>query len=227
LTKSRTLASITDKEREDYGAELIELVARAAQEIADQTVAERLGELQPQVQALSGRLESREEAEKRERTARFNSWMDAHVQGWRRQDDDPLFSDWLQLDDPFSGVRRMQILANAMHQEDYNRVKMIFEGYVKEQVATTVPTPNPKPAASGNGQIRMETLAAPNGGRGRTDVITPSDAPEVPPTPAEIKRYYDRKIRNPKSLSEAEIAQMEGRIARALAAGTIVAQPRV
>jgi hypothetical protein len=215
------LRSITSKEREDYGDAFIDMVARAAEEVAEQLVTARVGEVQATTADLGTRLANTTKQLNLTKEQRRNKWLDDNVPGWQVQDEDPGFMDWLQEEDAFSGVQRVLILKNAMDQENFARIKTIFDGYARETGAIA-PQPSPRPTATGTGRVNLAAQVLPNGGNGRVDAI--SSDPEAPPTADEIAKYFDRKLRRPKSLTEAEITRMERRMANALAAGTV--QPR-
>jgi len=222
LTAKRKLASITDAERAEFGDGFFDMLVRATEDLVQEEVAARIGQLPSTVEDLTTRLDKSDQHIQLTKQERREQWLDGNVPGWRIQDADPGFMDWLRLDDAFSGVPRINILSHAMERDDFDRIKLIFEGYAKE-LGVVSPTSLRQLKAA---RTRLSAQTMPNGGNGRTDAIVPN-APEAPPTAAEVKRYYDRKIRNPKSLSEAEITRMEGRIARGLAAGTIRGVPRV
>lgn len=225
LTRRRNFARITDAERAEFGEGFFDMLARANEDIIEQEVAARLGQLPDAVKNLATRLDQSDHRYSLTKQERREQWLDGNVAGWREQDADPGFMQWLQQEDAFSGVPRIGILSHAMERDDYTRIKLIFEGYAQE-LGAIAPTVPPRPSATSNGQARLKAQAMPNGGGGRVDAIVPN-APEAPPTPEEIAAYYARKTRNRKSLTEAEITHMEGRIARGLAAGTIRGVPRV
>lgn len=222
LTDKRRFVNITDAERADFGDGFFDMLARATGDIIEQEVAARLGQLPTSVETLTARLDQSDRHQALTKQERREQWLDANLSGWRTQDEDPGFLSWLREEDAFSGVPRLQILSHAMDRDDYPRIKKIFEGYA-EELGITSPGKPPRQATA---RARLQAQAMPNGGNGRVDAIVPN-APEAPPTPEEIRQFYDRKIRKPKSLTEAEIAQMEARIARGLAAGTIRGVPRV
>jgi hypothetical protein len=223
LTGPRSLSSITQKEVEDYGPAFVDMVARAAEEVAQGIVAERMAQIQTRTEEISSRLDTSDRAAHLTKEQRRNKWLDANVPGWQAINESQDFVDWLWQEDTYSGIERMSILKRAMDGENFDRIKSIFEGFVKE-LGVTTPSRVPVGATQ---TVNPKTLVVPkNGGGGRVDAIVPN-APEPPLTGAEVDAYFARKIRNPKSLSEDEITRMEARIKRCLANGNYIGQPRV
>ena len=217
---------ISEEQLRDYGPQIFETIRDMASAIADEVVATRLGELGPQVEKLTSRVESFGTDAQAQRGVRFHQWMDNNVTGWREQDDDPLFLAWLREEDQFSGVPRMQILGQAINSENYARVKLIYEGYVAEQDAIAPPSAHRRaaPNSAAPARTRMGAIVAPGGGRGRTAAVTPNNAPEAPVTGAMIADYFARKRRG--QLTQAEIDTFERRMAGDLASGRVRSQPR-
>ncbi len=222
LTNRQRFDKVTDAERKDYGDDFLDMVGRVAQEIVDQRMATVVGPIQTKYDALGNEIQQTQKTLKVSKDDRRNRWLDSNVPGWRQIDIDPGFADWLEDEDVNSGFPRKVILAKAVDDENFNRIKSIFEGYATE-LGVIAPPPPPR---TQQGRARLEAQAMPNGGNGRVDAIVP-DAPEAPPTPEEITAYFHRKIHHPRSLTEAEITRFEGRLRNGLATGTIRGQPRV
>lgn len=223
LTTRGRVGNITEAERNDYGEPFFDMIGRVAQEIADRRIAEQMASVSAKYDALGERVNQTQSGLKLSKDERRNRWLDVNLNGWRDIDNDPGFMDWLNQEDVNSGFPRMAILRKAIDDDNYDRIKSIFNGYVQE---LGVIAPPPPPRTAGNGRARLEAQAMPNGGGGRVDAIVP-DAHEAPPTPDEISAYFHRKIHHPRSLTEAEITRFEGRMRTGLANGTIRGQQRI
>jgi hypothetical protein len=210
--------TLTADEIRDVGPDLVEVIGKKAREIADGLVSAKMAELQDKIDALGGMVDNIGKEAKTTARDRFERYMDTNVANWRTQDINPEFIGWLQEEDAFSGVQRLAILRTAMAQEQFARVKTIFEGYVAEKAAVAQAGKDKRPA--------LDTLAAPNGNRGRTAAINPDNAP-VAPTGDEVRAFY-RKLANPNhGMPEAEVKAFKSRIHAAVAAGKLMTQPRI
>src|SRR5262249_52204048 len=65
----------------------------------------------------------------REQRRQMTKDLDERVDGWRAQNEDPAFLQWLGGRDPLSGQTRQALLQNAWAAGDGTRVANIFEGY--------------------------------------------------------------------------------------------------
>lgn len=221
-------SAITDEEMKEWSPELIDVIGRKAREIAAELVSAQTADLAGKVAGLENSVKSVATSNLATRRERFYAYMDRARPDWKAIDDDPLFIAWLDEPDTWSteGKTRAQTMKFWMDQENFARVNMIFQGYVNEQGITNPPSP-PPPANNGNGRTRLEKMAAPGNGRGRTDAIVDTNAPEAPLYARDIARYYRTKQRNPNAYTKAEIDAMDARIAKALATGNVIPEARV
>lgn len=220
-------SAITAEEMQEWSPELIDVIGRKAREIAAELVSAQTADLSGKLAGLEHSVKSVATSNLATRRDRFYAYMDRERAGWREIDNDPLFTDWLQEADAWStdGKSRADVMRFWMDKEDFARVNMIFQGYVNE-TGLLNPTP-PPPANNGNGRTRLEKIAAPGGGKGRTDTIVDANAPEAVLYGRDIRRYYDTKRRNPNAYTQAEIDAMDARIAKALATGSVIPEARV
>ena len=103
---------------------------------------------------------------------------------WREVNVDHQFLAWLNQEDPFYGVPRMQALQDAFARGDAVRCKRFFTTYIAEHTATHTPVPIPAETAPTEQADRptLETMAAP--GRPTGSASNNSGAPE--------KRFWTR-----------------------------------
>lgn len=123
---------ISEKDRQEYGEEFIDLVKRGAQE----ATATELAQLKQATVAVQQEL-------RKVKVAEMKKAMDARLPGWRQQNDDPGFLAWLEQRDVYSGQTRNALLQHAWNSGDASRVANIFEGYRREAQAQPRPDPYP------------------------------------------------------------------------------------
>ena len=225
------LPMITDKEREDYGADLIEVMKRAAVE-AVLPMLRPLAQTMGQVQA---RVETTENETGKQFLARMHGSMDNEVPGWNDLNADPNFIAWTKRNDVFSGLNRQELLQKAWYAGDSNRVAAFFRSYLAEEAATDPAAAQQRQQAYGNGyaghaptgpapstqqpapRVTLESLAAP--GRARAAAMAPAGKPVW--TAEGISSFYmdvaNGKFRGrdaERVATEADLmaAQREGRI---------------
>lgn len=222
LTGGADYGKVTDEEVEEFGPKLIGLVERRAQEIAAGLVSAKVAELQTKLDKLGSSVEGLDEARHLTEADRRNAYLDQHMPGWREIDNDPLFLEWLDDEDAFTGFSRRDVLARAMRLNDYARIVLIFEGYSKEQQALSAHTrPNGKAP-----KVRADTLAAPSSGRATPRQPTAPATPETF-TSQQVRDFYNKRATNRTGMTEVEIADMEKRIHEAAQSNRIVSNRRV
>ncbi len=202
----------------------------AVQRRVDAAVAEltnRLGSRVAQVEA--GTQEQRMDA--------LNRQLDAALPGgngnpsWRDLNIDPQFLAWLELRDPLSGARRLDMLRNAYAEFDAQRVHNFFASFIAEaapapaggQPGSQVPAPIGELPPPSN-RLSLASLAAP--GPARPAASAPPTAPQPKRiwTNAEIGKFFSAKSRGlydgtPENIALRDayeqdifLAQAEGRV---------------
>lgn len=222
---------ITPKEVEDYGADLIDVIKRAAAE----AVMPMLKPIATSVGEMRARVETTENETSRQFLSRMHGTMDQRVPGWQDLNKDPKFIDWVKRPDVYSGLNRQELLQKAWYAGDSNRVAAFFEGYLAEEAAVDpaaaqaraaalagqgghAPGPASPPQPQAPQRVTLEALAAP--GRARAGAGAP--AGNKPVWTAEgISQFYmdcaNGKFRGrdaERIATEADLmaAQREGRI---------------
>lgn len=176
---------VTDKDEQEFGADTIDLIRRAArEEFSGQLAAERdrVANLEKMLTTLQAdivpKVETVAQASKVNAEQTFWSTLQARVPDWRTINDNPDFHTWLLSVDPMTGTQRQEYLDKAQAASDVNRVVAVFEAWKTGTVpAPPPPPPTPSPAAS-----ELEKQVAPGRGRG-TD-----------PAPAEKKTYTREEV---------------------------------
>ena len=221
---------ITQKEIEDYGADLIDVIKRAAAE----TVMPMLKPIATEVGTMRARVESTENESGKQFLSRMHGTMDQRVPGWQDLNKDPKFIDWVRRPDVYSGLNRQELLQKAWYAGDSNRVAAFFEGYLAEEAAVDPAAaqaramahggqvgtaPAPQPAAP---RVTLESLAAP--GRARAGAGAPAGKPVW--TAEGISQFYMDCASGKFRGREAERAATEADLMAAQREGRIIVNPR-
>lgn len=209
---------VTDKDLEDYGPDMIDLIGRRAQEIADVATAD----LRAQVADLSQRVQGTQARVERKTKEDTHRYMDEHLPNWKELNSDQAFLHWVALPDVYSGVSRKKLLNDAYQQFDAPRMLRIFQGFLSDEAASapalssaapSAPQPQPQP------KVGLEQFAAPGRARTPAAATAPAEKPFI--KSSEITAFYTQ-VRtghyagrdDEKNRLEAEIfaAQREGRV---------------
>lgn len=205
---------ITPEEEADYGPDFLQVVGKKAKE-------ELLPELRKaydKIAGLEAQLNGVGNYVQQDAQGRMMEALDRDVSGWREQNVNPEFLQWLALPDPYSGDIRHNMLKVAWERHDAPRVAAFFKGFLAEEAAYRGPASSEAPAKAA-GKPSLETFAAP----GRAKTAAASNAPAEKPiiTSAQISRFYadcaagryngrdEEKLKFEKAIFEA---QRDGRI---------------
>lgn len=226
---------VTDKEIADYGADLIDVIKRAAAE----AVMPMLKPIATEVGTMRARVETTENESGKQFLSRMHGTMDQRVPGWQDLNRDPKFIDWVRKADVYSGLNRQELLQKAWYAGDSNRVAAFFEGFLAEEAAvdpaaaqaramahggqvghTAQPSASaPQPQAS---RVTLESLAAP--GRARAGAGAPAGKPVW--TAEGISQFYMDCASGKFRGREAERAATEADLMAAQREGRIIVNPR-
>jgi hypothetical protein len=233
---------VTEKDVADYGADLIDVIRRTAQETILpilKPIAETVGHVQARVDTTASETE-------RQFLHRMHSTMDVAVPGWNELNTDPNFIAWTKRNDVYSGQNRQELLQKAWYAGDSNRVAAFFQGYLAEEAAIDPAAAEARqraragheghapPAANGSGQpaptgqppaaprVTLEQLAAP--GRARAGATPPAGKSTW--TAAGISQFYIDVANGKFRGREAERAATEADLMAAQREGRIQVNPR-
>jgi hypothetical protein len=198
---------VTDKERQDFGDDLVDMIGRRAQEAVLPAVRQLLqSELQPLKQTVARSAQSESEL----RQERIYRMLNERVPGWDVVNNSVEFLAWLEQVDVFSGQSRRNSLATAWNAGDAPRVVGIFEAFKREDASTSTSAPAPR--------VPAETLIAPGSPRGGNEAAPGSSRGRIW-SENEIKDFYDRVRR--RRVPDAEYAETSAEIARAVQEGRV------
>ena len=180
---------LTSDDIQNYGSDLIDLTQRSALH----AVAPHLQEIQQQNAELQRQLA-------REARRNLDAAVERAIPNYREVDRDPRWHHWLLEIDPLTGLRRQQILNDAIQSTDAGRVAAFFKGFMRE-------AGNIQPASA-------------HAERART---TSSNRPTY--THEQIGQLYSAHRRGEFAGREAEWARIEADFFRAQREGRVVGMP--
>jgi hypothetical protein len=208
---------VTDKDREDYGEDLLQVVGRKAKEELNPLITslkDRIDELEGQLRGTHNKVHLTERE-------RLFDVMDERLPKWRELNKDPEFLNWLALPDLYSGAIRKQLLHAAFEQNSAPRVLAFFQGFLSEAAgdsARVEPTPSPVLPAPPTSQVRLEDLAAP--GRAKSAAAhAPVEKPLI--SRAQIRTFYTDVANGKYAGRDEEKVRLERMILEANADGRI------
>jgi hypothetical protein len=179
---------LTAQERSEYGDELLDVVARAAEEKFSPVI----NNLSKQVAELQSRLTVVGQTVVADKRAEMNEGLNAALPNWLEVNRNPKFLDWLGLPDTYSGAIRHELLTKAYAANDTRRVLAFFNGFLAEEAAIAPPavmadlTPatHSPPAA----MIQLADLAAPGRAKSAAPLTGPAEKPSF--TRAQVTQFY-------------------------------------
>lgn len=211
VEQTRELPKLTtEKDVEEFGEDMLDLITRRAKESWAEERAELLAQMTEMRQQIDGaRQQMGQVVETQMVTAqsRFESELSKAVPGWESVNVEPGFLEWLSVEDPMSGMNRGELLNKAGETLNVARVAVFFQQYL----ATKPRAPQPPAGDTLAQQVTPARSANAAGG-------TPSGAqPKVWPA-AEWQSTYQslrRAAPGPERdaiESELNLAMAEGRI---------------
>lgn len=211
----RPAPRLTQEDIDTYGPELVDVIKRAAAEMADQIVAQRMQEIKPELEQTRKKVTEVAGTVYQNAQERFFGELAKVVPDWQQINTDQRWLDWLGEVDPLSGVPRQVYLDNASHKLDHVRTAALFNAFKDAAGLNKPATPAPAQAAPAKPTLSPQPRTV-----GNAVAPTPRE-PEVGVTRAEIDAHYRRASTDRGYSTSPEYQAMEQRIATALAAGRI------
>ena len=211
---------VTAEQEQDFGADMLEAAGNKAREIYEPQLAalkQEIADLKGVVGTVGSRVVQRERGDMLTELGRA-------VPNWHQMNGDPEFIQWLQLPEPYSGIKRHDLLMQAYDRQDTDRVIRFFSSYLNEAAATGQnfqPVPATVPSSPGaNGKVPLETFAAPGRAAPAPASAPPGDRKLY--TRAQISQFFTDKASGRWRGREAEAAAHEADIFRAGPEGRVV-----
>lgn len=200
---------VTDKDVEDFGPELLDVIRRQAEVVAE----ERLVEVNAENARLREQLMSVTDRQGLSDRQVFFGQLASLVPDYEDVNLDQGFIDWLAETDPLSGLPRQAYLNDAFEKMDARRTATLFNSYKQSVAPPEIPTPAP-PARNG-----LERHVAPTTARSTT-VVPPAAQTRIWTT-AEVDRFYRDCTSGKYNGRDAERAQIETEIDAAMMSGRV------
>jgi hypothetical protein len=222
---SQPVKLVKDEEIREYGADLLDVVRRAAQEAVlpelDRRIEQRVQPVAQRVETVATQASSTAQRIVKQDQAAVHEMLTDQVPNWKQMDTDDGFNNWLDQKDPFSGRVRGEMLNEAYRAHDAPRVVAFFKSYLNENAAVTPPASGNPAAQGASPQTRLEDMVVP--GTPKTGAAGAQDGANNKRiwSRNEITKFYHDKQQglyrsDPKKSAaiEADIfsAQREGRI---------------
>lgn len=220
---------ISDTEKQEYGAEVLDIMGRRTMEIVGPEIARLtavVNQLLTDNQQLKQTVGGVRNVVSQDVTGRFYDTLDRELPDWEVTNHDREFVGWLENVDPFSGRVRKDLLAEAHRNNEASRVLNIIKGYRNERAAVN-PVENLQPSVgNGNGvgrplpspQLELQSFAAP--GRAKSgQPVTPPDQPFY--TRKDITDFYAAVTKGVYTGRDADKAALEAQLFQAAKEGRI------
>lgn len=182
-TKENTFQPLTKEEKEAYGEDFIDVSARAAAERLNPEIEE----LRNTVASLQTTLAAVADTTGRTAAMTFNEQLDKALPNWRQINKDEKFLAWVNLQDPYSGVIRKDMMRQAHQQGDAQRVLRFFNGFLTDEAASA---PAPAKKDPTEGKVPLETLAAPGRAKAPAASVTTPPGEKETISRAQIANFY-------------------------------------
>lgn len=135
--KVELIPLVTDKDREQFGDDLIDVMKRASREVLNET------QNNSEVQSLKNDLSNLQKQQTTSRELQFDEKLSNLFPEWRLKNEDQGFLNWLNEVDTFSGRTRQELLTEAHSNFDSVRVANFFISYfgqTKPEPSTSKPS---------------------------------------------------------------------------------------
>lgn len=215
-----TPSTMTAKDTEDFGADLLDVIKRQAAEMVTPIQA-KLDEALAANQALRDQLGGVETRQNVSEGERFMSAISAALPNWEVQNHDAGFLGWLAEIDPLTGVSRQTYMDDATSTHNVARTVALFKAF-PGYAALAAPASEPAPAAPA---VPTPPAPAPSVTPSSSRNDTPPLTPPAEPTwsMAAIEKFYADCGRGMYRGNEAEQTRIENEINAAVATNRLTA----
>lgn len=208
---------VTEKDTETFGADLMDVIKRQAEEIAAEAVAgmsEKLSKLEAENEQLKQNLTGVTTSQAQTSQEVYFGKLAAAVPDWETINVDPKFLEWLGEIDEISGMPRQEHLTNAFNALNVDRTAKLFNAYKK----TLPQAPAPKQPAQK--QTEVQRQVAPGKSKTPPGPVT-SDANSKIWSAAEIDKFYRDYATGQYRSNPQEAARIEAEIDAAVSTGRV------
>jgi uncharacterized coiled-coil protein SlyX len=199
----QTSSLIKPEEVEEYGADLLDVIARKAKEQYGPLVEQMQAHIQRLEQQLGGRMQQVEQVASVSAKDSFFSKLDATVPYWEKLNTEQDFLNWLDTPDELSGVVRREMFNRAYQNFDAPRIAKFFETYANQSGFNAQAAPAPAANAMVP-TVPLNNLAAPP-----KSPSAPAPVGKKVWTRQEIAAFYENARKGVYKGKEAERSRLE------------------
>jgi hypothetical protein len=197
---------VTDKDVEDFGGDLVDLIGRKAADVVNA----EMSRLRAENAQLREEVGSVSEQQGEARRDVYFSNLERLVPDYRELNVDPDFLEWLAEVDTMSGQPRQNFLNNAFESYDVDRTAVLFDAFKELTAAAAKPKVVPK---------ELQRQVAP--GTSKASSVATTNANERIWKMSEIDRFYRDVARGTYKGNDAEQARIEAEIDQAVLEGRL------
>lgn len=197
---------VTDKDVEDFGGDLVDLIGRKAADVVNAQMAQ----LKEENARLREELGSVSEQQGEARRDVYFSNLERLVPDYRELNVDPDFLEWLAEADTLSGQPRQNFLNIAFESYDVDRTAVLFNSFKDSRA----PAPQPKAVPK-----ELQRQVAP--GTSKASSVSTTPAQERIWKMSEIDSFYKDVARGVYKGNDAEQARIEAEIDQAVLEGRL------
>lgn len=199
--KAKAQSLVTDKDVENYGDDLVDLIKRQSTEVARSELGSKLSLLEEENAQLRERMDKVAQLQGDSARDKYFSNLGQLVPDFETLNVDQGFMGWLAEMDSISGVPRQDHLNHAFNSFDVNRTAALFNSY-KELAGVTPPTK----------QVPRELQRQVSPGTSKASTSTTPIGRNKVWSMAEIEGHYREVTRGTYKGNEAEAARIEAEI---------------
>jgi hypothetical protein len=207
---------VTDKDVSEFGADLVDLIRRAAREESGPERTRLMAEiesLKAQLPDLTSKVTEATAVAADTARNKYFADLGALVPDYEAVNVDEAFIGWLSMADPMTGQPRNDLLQSAFNTFDHKRTAVIFNAY-KQETGKTAPAPEPVPAPTSG----LEREVSPATSRSPS---LPASIDEKVWTGAEVQEVYAAISRGDYRTDPAEAQRLDKAIDKALSEGRV------
>lgn len=181
---------VTAKDAETFGPDLLDVIKRQAQDIADELVAARESKVQTDIKKLADENEALKQrlgdvTKTQEATSQdvYLTRLAKLVPDWETVNSDPEFLLWLDDVDPFTGLKRQAYLDSAFTALDHQRTAVLFDAWKRTKAPASTPAPVPPEPSEIQRQVTP--------GKSKSTPTPAADPSQRLWSTGEIEKFYD------------------------------------
>lgn len=131
---SQRSAGLTDDDVNTYGSDMVDMVRRGVNESLGSVTSET-AKMRAELERIKAQVSATQRTNEAAAEREFTRVFDEAIPGWREQNEDPEFLEWLKTPIPGYGVPRQVALNGAVQQNDPYQAVEIFKEFLNEKQA--------------------------------------------------------------------------------------------